>query len=254
MSATQTKVTERPILFTAESIKAILEGTKTVTRRVMEPQPPANAIVARSTVSADVWHYCLPQDNPTGPSLADAKIVCPKGKPGDGLWVKEGWGVFDFDIGTVSIGYKARVPEGETLADTDGGLDVIHVDLATYRWAEKKINHDKWRTPIFMPRWASRINLEILSVGVERLQEITNSDAQAEGMPHAFPHRHGADGMAYEPSPGVTIPDPYAAKHNTGVNDCWLCMFRQGWNLLNAKRGFSWDSNPWVWRIEFKQV
>lgn len=111
---------------------------------------------------------------------------------------------------------------------------------------------DKWRPSIYMPRWASRILLEIISVRVEWLQEITNDDARAEGAEYAHPHRHGTEGMEWEPHPGEIVRDPFAARHNTGWNDCWICAYRQIWQDINGPG--SWDANPWVWVVEFKQV
>jgi len=115
------------------------------------------------------------------------EIKCPYGQPGDLLWVKETWN------GT----------QGEGVA---------------YRATNPEMNGEPWKSSRFMPRWASRITLEIVNIRVERLQEIKPLDAVAEGMD---PDRHS------------------------------VIEFRNLWNAINGKRGYGWDINPWVWVIEF---
>jgi len=91
----------------------------------------------------------------------------------------------------------------------------------------------KYRPPLFMPRWASRITLEITGLRVERLQEISDRDCDTEGV------RPSVDGNAHD---------------WRGNENGWHRTFRQLWDSLNAKRGYGWDTNPWVWVIEFKAL
>lgn len=149
-------MTDRPILFSAEMVRAILDGRKTQTRRVIKPQPPAEAeSVLRQLYSQDApkndgawtWWAGKPQKPITKP------LFCPYGKPGDLLWVRETW---------------APLKSG-------------NVDFAA-DWSDMMQKYaGKWRPSIHMPRWASRITLRITGVRVERLQDISEDDAWAEG-------------------------------------------------------------------------
>lgn len=174
---------ERPILFSGEMVRAILEGRKTQTRRVMKPQP-----------------FDLIKSWPANPKNGQ-EIHCPYGNASDRLWVRE------------------------TFAE--GGM-IRPGDKVSYAadWGEDARVIRRWKPSIFMPRWASRITLEITNVRVERLQEITAADAKAEGV------------------------EPFLNRDATA----WRAGFQVGWDALNAKRGHSWEKNPWVWVIEFKKV
>jgi hypothetical protein len=194
-------------------VRAILEGRKTQTRRVINPQP----FLAASSDDGQMY-WLIDYEDPTKRAAWPEHdepfwVHCPYGKSGDRLWVREVWA--PHDKGVVSwkerelVYYRA---DDETVYDTDG----------------------KWRTPIFMPRWASRITLEIVSVQVERLQEMKCEDVLAEGSP--IPLREHSN-----PELGIQC---VSAKE-------W---FQQGWDSLNAKRGYSWASNPWVWVLEFRVV
>lgn len=222
---------ERPIIFSADMVRAILEGRKTQTRRVIKRDPGFINYAKEQTVLKGMWH-------PTSPSGKIGLVrpeKCPYGQPGDRLWVRETWQTWcEFD--TVAP---------RDLTPGKCGLQYP----ATYdHWVSKK------RSPIHMPRWASRIMLEVVNVRVERVQDISEDDAKAEGMPpnwlgelsgwnehdHGFipPHQLG-DAAKDDPEPVFfTARDAYA----------------EYWNYLNAKRGYGWDENPWVWVIEFKQV
>lgn len=177
-------------------VRAILDGRKTQTRRVVKPQPCEAGFAAQpfnwSRVEKVGIFFHIISDEPS----AQFTVQCPYGTPGDRLWVKETWAEND-------------PPSGYLYSATDsvvGGL--------------------KWRPSIFMKRDASRITLEIVSIRVERVQAISRGDATCEGCP--FPN------MADGPNPK------------------W--WFRDLWDSINAKRGYGWDANPWVWVIEFKRV
>jgi len=188
----------------------ILEGRKTMTRRVIKPQPIQSvAVIKQHSCFPDLWVPYTNDgrmvNNNLGSHKNDCEYFCHYGQVGDRLWVKETWRPYDFykDIGRVH--YKADNPD--------------NLPLST-----------KWRSPIFMPRWASRINLEITGLRVERLQEITGEDCLAEGIPE-----RGTIFM-HPTARGIPLIHAYANL----------------WDSLNAKRGYGWETNPWVWVIEFK--
>lgn len=182
---------ERPILFSGPMVRAILEGRKTQTRRVMNPQPVDQ--------DENGWYVQVPVTDARAPGMVfyERKYFhCPYGQPGDQLWVRE-----TFDDVHGSVLYRANPEDAEDFPPCGG-----------------KRCH--WKPSIFMPRWASRITLEIVGVRVERVQEITPDDARAEGVEHLYAPRNA---------------------------------FANLWDSINAKRGYGWDSNPWVWVVEFRR-
>lgn len=203
-------MTERPILFSAPMVRALLAGTKTQTRRAMKPQPSEDF-----SVLAVEWYSPVFVDR-RGEEREGADIFgvygdeegykCPYGAPGDRLWVREsGWE------------RPERTPrmlrEGaDTWARYYYDADAHDVE-SLKEWGFKR------RPSIHMPRWASRLTLEITGVRVEQLQDISATDAWAEGIPHS--------------------PD---------VNP--LHEYEELWNAINGKG--AWNENPWVWVIEFR--
>ena len=192
---------ERPIIMGADSVRAILDGRKTQTRRVIKPQPihmPEGAYI--DPYNHNYEHFTAwTLDNKMllncgGNIKNTAHWKCPYGVIGDRLWVRE-----IFNCNEEGIAYKATQP------DMDGM---------------------PWKSPIYMPRTYSRITLEITDIRVERLQDITNNDAKSEGV-----------------EPEVLSGHYY-----------YLSGYHDLWQDLNAKRGYPWESNPWVWVISFKQI
>jgi hypothetical protein len=192
MTTTATK--ERPIIFSAPMVRAILNGSKTQSRRVMKPQP-----------------------------LSAGPGVCPHGRIGDRLWVRETWNTVNPEGEPTSILYKS-----------DGALMYRPFPSAEAGWKAEQdaeaIDAQRWNTPIFMPRWASRITLEVTDVRVERVQEISQEDIVSEGVDGT----HASWGLGSDHS----------------VTKC----FAELWDSINAKRGYSWESNPWVWAITFRKL
>ena len=169
---------ERPILFSGPMVKAIIEGRKSMTRRVAKE---------------NFW------------SEANQEAVtfyCPYGQPGDRLWVRETW----------------------HCDNPAAAQDIMNPGLGCYYLATEEHPEifTKWKPSIFMPRWASRITLEIVSLKVERLQEITDEDAIKEGQPFSSAN-----------SPRI-----------------WFMTL---WDSINGKK-YPWTSNPWIWVIEFKNI
>lgn len=214
---------ERGILFSGPMVCAILDGRKTQTRRVVTFSKPFE--------HSSAWPCVYPFPNGPGWIWTDSPVseaglkrmavgregkTCPCGVPGDRLWVRETWRTIN-DPATcigdaLDIDYRA---DGKNrIGDING--------------------HLKWKPSIFMPKWASRITLEIVSVRVERVQDISEEDAVAEGVRAAETFK--------ETEPG-----------RLKLMSCaWA--YQNLWDSINAKRGFGWDKNPWVWVIEFKRV
>jgi hypothetical protein len=207
-TAEKTEVRARPIIFTAESIQAMLDDTKTQTRRVVKPQPPKEARLGLvvNTYSDPLRSHALFFRGPTVESPGLGEVVnCPYGKVGDLLWVKENFFVLeDFKI-------PLKTPQPVHYS-ADGNIK----SLEDYR----KVSS------LFMPRWASRLTLEITSLRVERVQAITDADALAEGVAAV-----------------KKIATQYEGKYAS--------RYKEVWEKLNKK--FPWESNPWVFVIEFKR-
>lgn len=201
---------ERPILFSAPMVRAILAGTKTQTRRAVKPQPVESYSVLGDVRETRGWSWPM-SDGQHLPCPGDAMLArCPYGEPGDRLWVRETFCtmiVNDWPNPVGPIGYRA-----------DGNLE--H-------------NPGCWRPSIHMARRHSRITLEITGVRVERLQEISEADARAEGAPPGHP---SIDRVSRE----------------FGFADFPRSWYGQMWEQING-RG-SWAANPWVWVLEFRKL
>lgn len=225
-------VRERPILFSGESVRQLLAGVKTQTRRVVNP-PPHPAISSFHDLDGAFkpgWGRGLRDVDDAVPY--NACIGCPYGQPGDRLWCRETWQYADWtEDGYPLIRYQS---DGATSWRERG----IPESLAEQVWAPLSVpeNFDidgkaadrRWRPSIFMPRWASRLTLEITDVRVERLQDISYADVIDEGCP----------------TPASTLASP-------DDHDWYIRL----WDSLNAKRkggAFSWASNPLVWVLTFR--
>ena len=227
---TTTAVRVRPILFSAPMVRAILDGAKTQTRRVVT----LREFQASTTAGYDwTWrnHRGCWEDYGTARFLRDC---CPYGAVGDHLWLRETWQHADWtEDGEPFVRYRADdavrfcadTPAGEALVDRWADLsDAANIAI------DGKASDRRWRPSIFMPRWASRITLEITGVRVERLQEIAPEDCIAEGI-----------------SPDMeTHAGQYWREDAVG-------QYRDLWDSLNAKRA-PWAANPFVWCISFKNV
>lgn len=227
----RTATKERPILFSGAMVRAILEGRKTQTRRIVEPQPVPADQLGDEEYEGPKQFFIEDGQLRTPARYGSHPVECPYGKPGDGLWVQEAFSTFyDGD------------PE-------EGGSGDVAIHKATYEddWSEDP-EEVPWMHGRRMPRWASRLALSIKSIRVERLWQITNTDAMAEGVSIA-PHRHGSFGSPWEPD--FDVLDPHPERHDTDIVDCFLCPFRDLWQSLHGAD--SWSTNPWVWVIEFRQ-
>ncbi|PRD68742.1 hypothetical protein C6P61_09580 [Malikia spinosa] len=189
---------ERPILFDAQMVRALLAGTKTQTRRAATLT--ANAHV-KEPGGHRRWH----------PGDPDARLACPYGQPGDRLWVRETWAAPHSD--------DARPPRS------------IHCDWTQIHYAATEERGGlMWRPSIHMPRWASRITLEITGVRVERLQDISADDVRSEGCPDK----------------------PIEGAEQASIDLLAKLWYHDLWESINGSD--SWNANPWVWVLEFKRV
>lgn len=222
-------MSERPILFSGEMVRAILAGKKTQTRRVIKPQPQALNDRGWFEYRGKSRGKCTWNAFVTKAVLGTAPIEewCPYGQPGDRLWVRETWNTVDYEVDYpgVCIRYKASEPTPGVLRQSEDywiSWDIVekHGDNPD-KYMDANFRSD-WRPSIHMPRWASRITLEVTGVRVEQVQDISEADVQAEGC-------------------------------ETG-SEYWYDEFRKLWNAINDKRGFGWYTNPWVWVVEFRMV
>ena len=204
---------ERPILFSSAMVRALLAGTKTQTRRAMSVQPSED-----TTVHVERFHQTVIDrrgDEQPGPEVfgawwhdGDSGLRCPYGAPGDVLYVREAY----------SGPYSTT---GTPPRDWPIGTPICY-------WADGNPEHGNWTKPkpgMHLPRWASRILLEITEVRVERLQDISEADATAEGSPHS-----------------LHLPGGRFAREN----------FEHLWWTINGDG--SWEANPWVWAVSFRKL
>jgi hypothetical protein len=211
---------ERQILFNPKMVQAVLEGRKTQARRVMKIQPSQKDMKLMTLTSTTgnnrnvgKAYWCKMSSDGLNIINDDFNyFTCPYGILGNRLWVRETWKFFEEKTGQDWIVYK-------------DGSKKIWPNIANLDWPQTGFN-GKWHPSIHMPRWASRITLEITNVRVERIQDITASNIESEGV----------------------------LKQQTefgDILDIWIKL----WDSINGKRpGCSWIDNPWVWVIEFKKV
>lgn len=209
----QNKMKERPILFSAPMVRAILDGRKTQTRRIIKNQPtPANG---RNKFD---FSSCADDEGEnlywTNKGFWHGR--CPYGKPGDRLWVREAFSYHE-------------IPPGEPyFYPVDRLRECVDHDYGFHYWADGNPEFGDWskkKPSIHMPRSASRILLEITGVRVERLQDISEDDAIAEGAMPLNKYRN-----------------KFELPHQSGFHNLWESLSGPG----------SWDLNPWVWVVEFK--
>jgi hypothetical protein len=224
---------ERPILFSGAMVRALLDGTKTQTRRALRPD----------------GKYRLDLVCPTngGPP------ICPYGQPGDRLWAREtffAWGRWETRFST-----KKGRDEWHFVDLTDYDHPYLYAangvsDTQAFIKRRGDVQPMYWKRPaIFMPRAASRITLEITSVRVERLQDISEADAMAEGVDIGAVASFGR-------TPGVTRPAGFAYRDLwESINPAEIPLLDDdGKKVGMQKNPAAWDANPWVWVIEFKRI
>lgn len=210
---------ERPILFHARSINGVLENRKSQTRRIIKPQPPVRWDRHRFVDdSLHEWMYQIP-------ALDRHQVKSPYGAPGDRLWVRETWAMNDIKYGWDAIPKNRPSDFGELTYRADG------------EWKDQfeELDGDipPWRSSIHMPRWASRLTLEVTGIRVERVQDISEADAKAEGCRVADPVT-GRE-VLFDDSMGS-----------------YRLHFRMLWDETNGKG--AWERNDWVWALDFRRL
>jgi hypothetical protein len=230
---------ERPILFSAPMVRAVQKGIKTQTRRLINPQPTGNFLgfVHRSIRSANDPKVLRAWFQAGAGELRSREITCPYGAPGDRLWVRETWAAFTTP--TYEYG-EADLIEGPVSQEE---AEVVYS-------ADGQSMPERWRPSIFMPRWASRILLEVTEVRVERLQDISEEDARAEGLSTV-----SKDGSLWK----WGIPDADGLPGTDDDGWPWhdwerspVAAYRRLWESIHGPG--SWDLNPWVWAVTFRKL
>lgn len=221
----------KPILFSTEMVQSLINGTKTQTRRILKPQPK-DGYTPKIYKGNDSLLHLESRKSRTELEYIDWKVI----QPGTVLWVRETFMKDYFGEGTFA--YKASFTQKDELKKNNSLLDY----------------EPKWKPSLFMPKDAARLFLKVKSIKVERLQDISNSDAIAEGI-----YREN-----YVLDESVTIYRNYGSgkdfysfseyswnfgKENHSASVASYCTL---WEEINGEG--SWNSNPWVWVIEFEQV
>ena len=224
---------EKPILFSGPMVRAILEGRKSMTRRAVKPHVSADTVRFDYYSADSQWREMFVADNLGNLYPKSWSHKCPYGVPGDRLWVRE--------------------THGFASGDGPGGDPTSWVE---YRADGESDEIRRWRPSIFMPRWASRITLEVTGVRVERLREISERDAEREGV-YRIPAGTDEDGFHYD-----------ASDYRSAFVQLWDSINGRGVRKIigdgtvqthnkkhrEEKPDVSWAANPWVWVVEFMRV
>ncbi|HBK4816020.1 hypothetical protein [Enterobacter asburiae] len=213
---------ERGMIFNDEMVRAILDGRKTQTRRIMKVQPDTPEFglrrIIESSIANEIGMYFWSQEDARGIKARSKQFFCPFGDVGDRIWVRETWaeaGASAPDLTLYRANYPAHVP--------------------THYENVPPAEDVRWTPSIHMPRWASRILLEITDVRVEQLKSISEEEARSEGVAQL------REGFWKHYQPGWT-------QHQLSARGSFATL----WESIY---GFGeWDRNPWVWVIEFKRI
>jgi hypothetical protein len=235
---------ERPLLMSVPNVRAILDGRKAQTRRFIKPQPEIDAGSDGVTGWPDWWLDWIDGEGYTTEELARK---CPYGHPGDRLWVRETWQTGMTESGP-QIAYAATSDICEIDAwdgEDFGAGPSFNYDTCpkatwhTWLWDLVSSKEGNWRPSIFMPRWASRITLEIAEVRIERLQDISAENAIAEGIA-LDGHRCGCERCSQ------------TSQLCPATSSSLVMAYSELREAINGNG--SWDTNPWVWVLGFRRV
>jgi hypothetical protein len=212
---------ERPILFSAPMVRAILAGSKSQTRRIVKPQPWASCCIEEGGKAEPPFVYSALSGAGPGYDVHETRTPCrcPYGAPGAKLWVRETWAV-------------------SHVVDHLKPREIPQCAGMVYYSATENIGGLMKRASMFMPRWASRITLEVTDVRVERLQDISAKDILAEGsVERTHDYAFGNNPLSR-----------FDGKVYLDLRSLWAA----GWESISGPG--SWDANPFVWVVEFKRI
>ncbi len=227
-------MSEHPILFTGASVRAILDGSKTQTRRVVKaPDWWEGHLHHAGVYDVEPPHTKRGYHDILCARSGSPQKTCPYGEPGEAMWVRETWRVEAAARGgTERSGYRYQVAAGYRAASRYTETCIPFGTATEGQWRQACHYYDKpggWCPSIFMPKWACRLRLTVEGVRVERVQDISEEDAHAEGC---------SGGALIYPEERVT--------YHRGA-------FKRLWNSINAKRGYSFEATPWVWAVTFRK-
>ena len=217
------EIKTRPIIFNSDMVRAILDGRKSQTRRVIKPQPKSQGIKS----FGEAWEWKKGAGGFSGSTLHQLKAAygllyhCPYGVPGERLWVRE---TFFYEW-----------PDMDPPEDMKDCRIIFRADEPNYLDPFMLEENYRWSPSIHLPRWASRITLEIIDVRVERLHEITVGDLISEGV------------IELENAHIETYPLDLIVNRSAHYT-----IWKNLWDSIYAKRGYPFKDNSWVWTVEFK--
>ncbi len=218
----------KSILFSTEMVQAILDGRKTQTRRILKSRHESGRFAICKNIDGQVEQICsLGWDEEN----VEKDNICPYGHPGDVLWVRESWNV-------------------TTLISSTSKSDVLGTKTIRYKADNDQFNRCtkrsmKWKPSIYMPKEACRLFLKVKNVRVERLQDITEEDAIAEGIEYN-------NGKINNTLSGYRFYVNTEPKSIVPLTKCPINSFRSLWEKINGIQ--SWKTNPWVWVISFERI
>lgn len=274
-------MTERRLSFTADMILATLDGRKTQTRRIPTLH---NSLIDGVGHGGRTWAKWWKELDWNGAECVDGTVfgvldrnsgeryaISPRMEAGDVILATETWRVGAWDPNRCAIGvdYRAdgfsreewlKVPDEEMFTrlwqqSTDDAIKagVAPDAVGEYHW-EPGQSPCRWRPPMFMPRRASRIRLLVNGVRPEHLQDMTDEDAIAEGIVGTDAWQAVTPGEIRDHTQAGMTQRQIDEPIEHGWSDYIIAAFRRLWDSINAKRGYSWKSNPWVWVVEFERV
>ena len=221
---------EKPILFKTEMVQAILAGKKSMTRRIIKPQPNGQlkCVIKHETKGRSCWM----EDN--ADQLSKDFKFHKYYEVGDILWVRETWA----KLCRVDENGYTHYDEETIYYAADGGPSIDLYDADGFLLDDQNM---KWRPSIFMPRYAARLFLKVKDIRVERLQDITEEDARSEGIKWTNEGPLHAHYLNHNLNAFLNFKTSKEA-------------FSSLWDNINLKRGYGWGINPWVWVVEFERV
>ncbi|MBW5826567.1 hypothetical protein H0I68_16110 [Yersinia kristensenii] len=250
---------EKPILFNSEMVNAILSGRKTQTRRIMGNQPAGQDLETVHVRHNDDFNFQW-----YGNLGESSYFPCPLGKPGDQLWVRETFALLGNEDG-VCVDWQDNMVKGDEQAAAriyKASCEQKHGDYGLYSipdsayWKPDTTNmkyEGTWRPSIHMPRCASRINLLITGVRVERLNDISEKDAMAEGITA----KEVIIETRYEGGGHVEITAErffFVGGDDEGYESAGEAFAELWDSIYGQKEGENWQANPWVWVINFERM